>query len=126
MLDTNICIYAIDARPQGLIAKLATFGVGDLVMSAITLAELRVGVERHAAKTAAAEALSRLTQRIEPVEFGPAAAEAFGRLQAFASHKRGAFDRLIAAHAISLGIPVVTNDAADFEGLPGLTVENWT
>jgi tRNA(fMet)-specific endonuclease VapC len=84
-----------------------------------------VGVERHAAKAVAAAALVRLTQRIEPVDFGTAAAEAFGRLQAYAPRKRGAFDRLIAAHAISLGLPVVTNNEADFEGIPGLRVENW-
>ncbi len=63
--------------------------------------------------------------RIAPVDLDTAAAETFGRLQASAPRKRGAFDRLIAAHAISLGAPRVTNNEADFESMEGLAVENW-
>jgi tRNA(fMet)-specific endonuclease VapC len=126
MLDTNICIYALKAHPPHLIAKLGSFSIGDLVMSTITLAELRAGVERNPATAAVNDAaLDRLARRIAPVDFDAAAAEAFGRLQTGAPRKRGAYDRLIAAHALSLGVTVVTNNEADFEGVPGLKLENW-
>lgn len=127
MLDTNICIYAAQGGNPALLAKLETFFVGDLVMSAITLAELQAGVHRDPARHSERQAaLAELVQAIEPVAFDDRAAAAFGRLQAAQpDRRRGAFDRLIAAHALSLSLPLVTNTVRDFTGIEGLAIENW-
>ena len=127
MLDTNICIYAARGEDERLLAKLETFFAGDLVMSAITLAELEAGVRRDPALVRQRQqALADLALAIQPVPFDARAAACFGAVQAAAEdRKRGAFDRLIAAHAISLDIPLVTNDTRDFRDIPSLKLENW-
>jgi tRNA(fMet)-specific endonuclease VapC len=127
MLDTNICIYAARGEDERLLAKLETFFAGDLVMSTITLAELEAGVRRDPALCRQRQqALADLALSIQPVPFDARAAACFGAVQAAAEdRKRGAFDRLIAAHAISLDIPLVTNDTRDFHGIPSLKLENW-
>ena len=58
--------------------------------------------------------------------FDAAAARTFGRIQAAAPSRRNAYDRQIAAHAISLGLVVITNNEKDFSGIPGIAIENWT
>ena len=82
MLDTNICIYAARAGDHGLLEKLESFLVGDLVMSAITLAELEAGTRRDPESLRRQEALAELVRFIEPVAFDERAAACFGDLQA--------------------------------------------
>jgi len=128
LLGTSICIYLMRERPPEVAARFASLRVGDVVMSAITCAELRHGVERLAGgqQRSADKALGRLVQLVPVLPFDARAAEAYGRLAASApSRRRDALDRLIAAHAISVGATLVTNDAKGFRGYPGLTVENW-
>jgi tRNA(fMet)-specific endonuclease VapC len=127
MLDTNICIYVARGDDTALLEKLESFFVGDLVMSAITLAELEAGVRRDAGwHRRREEALGELVRFIEPVAFDERAAACFGDLQAaMEDRKRGGYDRLIAAHAVSLWLPLVTNNVRDFCDMPGLRLENW-
>lgn len=127
LLDTNICIHLIQRQPPEVLQRFAGLAYGDVVISAITLAELRYGVERHAElKPAADAALRRLLDFLPVLEFGTAAAEDYGLLRAAVrDRKRDALDRLIAAHARSEGLILVTNNEADFADYPGITVENW-
>jgi tRNA(fMet)-specific endonuclease VapC len=126
MLDTNICIYAARGADAALLTRLESFFVGDLVMSAITLAELEAGVRQQAeSRPRRAEALAELVRFIQPVAFDERAAACFGDLQATKERKRGGYDRLIAAHAISLRLPLVTNNVRGFRDMPGLRLENW-
>lgn len=127
MLDTNICIYAARADDEVLLEKLESFLVGDLVISAITLAELQAGIRRDPGSLRRREeALAQLLRFIEPVAFDERAAACFGDLQAaMQERKRGGYDRLIAAHAISLRLPLVTNNVRDFRDMPRLRFENW-
>ncbi len=127
MLDTNICIYASQGQDERLLAKMEAFFTGDLVMSAITLAELEAGVRRNPEMRREREhALVALVCFIQPVPFDARAAACFGHLQeAMIDRRRGAYDRLIAAHALSLGLILVTNDLRDFRDIPGLRAENW-
>jgi len=127
MLDTNICIYLMKAHPPEVLARLLQLDHGDVVMSIITYAELRVGLEGLSSKRAQNErALHLLTSDIPVLPFDGAAAERYGvQRAAVRDRRRDAFDRLIAAHAASLGLTLVTNNEADFRDYPGLIVENW-
>jgi tRNA(fMet)-specific endonuclease VapC len=127
MLDTNICIHLIQHQPARVIMRFRTLAQGDVVMSVVTYAELRHGVERDLGiKEAAEHALARLVQFIPIITFDQDAAIAYGELAAAVrNRKRDALDRLIGAHAVSLGVTLVTNNERDFAGYPNLAIENW-
>lgn len=127
LLDTNICIYLMRGHPPELIARIERLAYGEVALSAIVLAELRVGLERHPQTRAHNEAvLADFLQLIPALPFDAAAALHYGVLRAAVpDRRRDALDRLIAAHALSLGATLVTNNAADFQDYPGLRVENW-
>lgn len=127
MLDTNTCIYLILKRPPEVLKKLEQQFEGDVVMSAITYAELRAGVEMKSGNPARDEAaLSALIARIPVQAFDEGSADAYAvARKALPERKRGAMDRLIAAHAISLDLVLVMNNEADFKAYPGIVVENW-
>lgn len=128
MLDTSICIHLIQRHPPQVLNRFAALSQGDVVMSAVTLAELRHGVERDpSAKAQAEQALDRLLDFIPAQPFDADAAIRYGVLAAaIRDRRRDVLDRMIAAHALSLGVVLVTNNEADFNFYPGLTVENWT
>ena len=127
MLDTNICIYLMKAHPPEVLARLLRLDYGDAVMSIITYAELRVGLEPLGPTRAQNEqALQLLTRDIPVLPFDEAAAERYGVMRAAVrDRRRDALDRLIAAHAASLGLTLITNNEADFKDYPGLKIENW-
>ena len=127
MLDTNICIYLMKHHPPEVAARFAQCYVGEVVISAITLAELEYGVAcsgENAAHNKAA--LAQLLEDIEVMPFGASAATQYGPIRlATRDKKRDALDKLIAAHAVSLNVALVTNNEADFVDYPNLRVENW-
>lgn len=127
MLDTNICIYLMKHQPPEVRQKFAECFVGDVVMSAITLAELEYGIVCATANQGANQAaLDDLLQDILVAPFELQAARAYGPVRlASRERSRDALDKLIAAHAIALDVALVTNNEADFAGYPGLVVENW-
>ncbi|MDP2832040.1 MAG: type II toxin-antitoxin system VapC family toxin [Pseudomonadota bacterium] len=127
MLDTNICIYVMKAHPPEVLARLTQLGQDEVVMSIVTYAELRAGLEMVTDTRFQNEsALNLLIKRIPIQYFDEAAAESFGRLRAAVrDRRRDALDRLIAAHAVSLGATLITNNETDFKDYPGLQVENW-
>ena len=127
MLDTNICIYLMKHQPAKVRARFAECFVGDVVISAITLAELEFGVACSGEAQAHNQAvLESLLEDIVVAPFEARAARAYGPLRA-ASRSRGkdALDKLIAAHARALDVTLVTNNEADFKGYAGLNLENW-
>ena len=127
MLDTNICVYLMKANPPEVLARLLQLDYGEAVMSIITYAELRVGLEVLGPTRSQNErALHLLVGDIPVLPFDEAAAIRYGVLRAAVrDRRRDALDRLIAAHAASLGITLVTNNEADFRDYPGLKLENW-
>ena len=127
MLDTNICIYLMKHQPPQVRSRFAECFVGDVVISAITLAELEFGVACAGESQAKNQAtLDSLLEDIVVAPFEAQAARAYGRLRA-ANRERNkdALDKLIAAHAMSIGVTLVTNNEADFRSYTGLAVENW-
>lgn len=127
LLDTNICVHLIQRHPPGLLRRFQDFDYGDLVISVVTLAELRHGVERDPSlKREAEKALDDLLTYLPVLPVDNTVAVQYGVLAAAVrDRRRDALDRLIAAHASSLGLTLVTNNEADFRDYPGLVVENW-
>jgi len=128
MLDTNICIYIIKRRPQAVLDRFNAFPVGDIGISSITLAELEYGAAKSAQPKKNREALEEFVSPLDVAGFDRDAAEVYGRIRAALERKGlpiGAMDMLIAAHALSLGANLVTNNETEFRRVSGLRVENW-
>ena len=127
MLDTNICIYIIKNHPPQVLHRLEALTQGSAVMSVVSYAELRAGLEIQTANRAQDErVLALLISRIPVLPFTESDAESFGVLRAAVrDRRRDTLDQLIAAHAVSVGVTLVTNNDADFKDYPGLKVENW-
>ncbi|CAB3800143.1 tRNA(fMet)-specific endonuclease VapC [Paraburkholderia ultramafica] len=126
MLDTNICIYLMKSQPEQVAKRFAACFVGDVVMSAITFAELEYGVAVSANRARERRNLASLVEDIQVMPFDSAAASAYGPIrEATRECKKDQLDKLIAAHAVSLDVVLVTNNERDFAAYPGLRIENW-
>lgn len=126
MLDTNMCIYLMKNQPEEVAQRFAQCYVGDVVMSAITLAELEFGVSVSADPERERKNLDALIELIEVESFNVSAARSYGPVRKATREKKSDhLDKLIAAHAIALGATLVTNNERDFAAYPSLTVENW-
>jgi tRNA(fMet)-specific endonuclease VapC len=120
LLDANVIILALGGTGGALRDRLAATPVEELVTSTIVLAELEHGTLRGLPPTS--EQLAAFFARVRVLPFDEDAARAYARLP----FRRGRFDRLIAGHALSLGLTVITSNLADFADVPGLLVEDWT
>ena len=128
MLDTNICIYIINARPPSVIERFRSFAIGDIGISVITLAELEYGAEKSAQPRRNREALKQFILPLEVAAFDAEATTAYGRARTALERRGtpiGAMDLLIAAHAISLGVTLITNNKREFARVPGRRIQNW-
>ncbi len=129
LLDTNICIYLIKSRSAALLAHFSACEVGEIGISAITVAELCFGVEKSQYPDRNRAALEQFLLPLLVVAFDWRAAEAYGRLRTTLETQGtpiGALDTLIAAQAVSLDVTLVTNNVREFSRVPGLRWENWT
>jgi tRNA(fMet)-specific endonuclease VapC len=126
MLDTNMCIYLMKNQPEEVSRRFAQCYVGDVVMSAITYAELEYGVAVAAHPERERTNLAALVEDIPVAAFDAPAGGAYGSIR-MATHgsKKDALDKLIAAHAVALGVTVVTSNTKDFARYPGVSTENW-
>lgn len=128
MLDTNICIYIIQRKPPQVLSRLRTLDISDVAISSITLSELEYGVAKSSRPEQNRDALSAFLVPLEVVSFDQAAAFHYGEIRAFLERKGitiGAMDMLIASHARSLPVTLVTNNIREFSRIPGLQLENW-
>ena len=119
-LDANSIIQLLTGAYPALTARVADTEAGEIVISSIAFAEVALG--SVAGKPPPMDILNRFVEEIPVVDFDEAAARAYPTLP----FKRGNFDRLIAAHALSLGLTVISRNVKDFADVPGLKVENWT
>jgi tRNA(fMet)-specific endonuclease VapC len=128
MLDTNICIAIIRRQPEVAIKRLRGKSVGQVGVSAVTVAELQYGAAKSTRSEPARSALSEFLLPLEVAPFDEAACVRYGVIRAkleAAGKPIGPLDALIAAHALSLGVVLVTNNLREFRRVPGLTVEDW-
>jgi len=129
LLDTNICIYIIKQKPASVLQRFLEYQIGDIGISSITLAELRYGVAKSAYREKNSKALNEFIIPLEVVSYDESAAQAYGDIRASlekAGTPIGSMDMLIAAHALSLGIPLVTNNTREFLRIPTLILIDWT
>lgn len=128
MLDTNICIYAIKHKPERVLDILKEKLTEGLCISSITLAELTHGVEKSINKEKNASALLSFLAILSVLPFDDLAAAEYGKICAYLQRKGtpiGTMDMLIAAHAKTEGLILVTNNTREFERVPELKLENW-
>ena len=129
LLDTNTCIYLIRRRPKEVLQRFERFEVGEVGVSVITVSELRYGVEKSTRPEQNLRALEQFLLPLEVLNFGPEATVSYGRVRASLEERGlpiGPLDTLIAAHALSLGATLVTNNTREFERVSGLQIEDWT
>jgi len=120
LLDSNIIIAIGLDTDDAVIARAAECDAGDMVTSAVVFAEVLHGSERG--KPPPLDVLNLLAEEIPVLPFDDKAAAAYAKVP----FQRASYDRLIAAHALSLGLIVVTQNEKHFADVPGLVVENWT
>lgn len=120
LFDSNIIIMTVMGVGEALQRRLADCDEGDVVTSSIAYAEVAHGAVRG--KPPAFESLQAFVEEVPVLDFDYKAARAYATLP----FRRASYDRLIAAHALSHGLIIVTDNEADFADVPGLVVENWT
>ena len=133
MLDTNTCIYLMTGKEpawqQSILARLETLGADDAVaLSSVVVSELSYGVQKSRWKKANAELLREFQLDFQIKVYDEAAAHNYGLVRAALEkkgHPIGPLDTLIAAHALSLKMVLVTNNLREFARVPELKVENW-
>ena len=128
LLDTNICIYLIKQRPPSVLKRFDTYAAGTIGISSITVAELEFGVQKSQYPSQNQQALDQFLLPLVILDFDHEAARAYGKLRAWLETRGrviGALDMLIAAHALSKGLSVATNNVREFSRVPGLKVLNW-
>ena len=128
MLDTNICIYIIKNQPKSVLDRLVAFPTEDVGISVITVAELRYGASKSARLERNHEALDEFLYPFEIALFDEPATKSYGTIRSALEKKGrpiGPMDLLIAAHALSLDVRLVTNNAKEFERVDGLEIDNW-
>ncbi len=120
LLDSNVIIALVMNLNDGVVRRAAICDEGDMVTSAIALAEIAYGSVRD--RPPAFDQLRAFLDEVPVLDFDYKAAVAYASLP----FKRASYDRLIAAHALSRGLTVVTDNSVHFADVPGLDVENWT
>lgn len=127
LLDTNICIYVINARPPAVLARFMAHEVDGLGISAITASELYWGVFKSGS-VRNRTTLEKFLSPLAVLDYDLGAAQKYGELRAYLELQGtpiGPLDQQIAAHVLALDITLVTNNLREFARVPGLRLENW-
>ena len=127
LLDTNICIYVINAKPPEVLARFHRFHLGDIGLSTVVAAELAYGVAKSGSERNR-KALEMFLAPLELMPFDSPAVWAYGELRADLERRGlpiGSVDTMIAAHALSMNAVLVTNNTREFSRIAGLKLENW-
>jgi tRNA(fMet)-specific endonuclease VapC len=120
LLDSNVIIALVMNNNESVARRAAECFEGEMVTSAIAYAEVAFGAARG--KPPAFDQLQAFVEEVPVLDFDYKAARTYATLP----FRRASYDRLIAAHALSHGLIMVTRNVADFADVPGLRVEDWT
>ena len=127
LLDTNICIHIINARPASVLERFRQYRMGEIGVCSVVAAELAYGVVKSGSSRNR-QALEMFLAPLIILPFDEAAIWACGELRAELERRGtpiGSLDTMIAAHALSEKAPLVTNNTREFARVPGLRLENW-
>jgi tRNA(fMet)-specific endonuclease VapC len=129
LLDTNICIYIINEKPEKILRKFEQYPVYEFGVSSITHAELQYGIEKSKNKNTNQNALDEFLLPLTILPFhGKKVVTCYGEIRASLESKGktiGPLDMLIAAHALSLDLTIISNNIKEFSRIPNLKYENW-
>jgi len=128
LLDTDICIYIAKQHPVSVLDKFEKLAIGEVGMSTITYGELLYGAQKSKYTKKTIRILEELATLIIPLPIPTNAAEHYGTIRSTLEDKGrviGNNDLWIAAHALSLGIILITNNVKEFSRVPKLKLENW-
>jgi tRNA(fMet)-specific endonuclease VapC len=128
LLDTNICIYIRQKKPEEVLRRFEKLRPGEAALSVITYGELLYGAAKSQQRLAALERLRELIHFLPALPLPETAADAYGRIRAELESKGemiGNNDLWIAAHAVAAGLTLVTNNEREFRRVRGLKVRNW-
>lgn len=128
LLDTNICIYIRQQRPEEVLRRFRKLRPGEAAVSVITYGELLYGAAKSKQRAAAIESLRELVHWLPALPLPEIAAEAYGAIRAELAAKGemiGNNDLWIAAHAVATGLTLVTNNEKEFRRVRGLKMQNW-
>jgi tRNA(fMet)-specific endonuclease VapC len=127
LLDTNICIYIINQRPPTVLERFKKFSAGEIGVSSIVAAELAFGVEKtNSIKNK--QALNLFLAPMTIIPFNESCIWPYATLRAHLEKQGlpiGSLDTMIAAQALALDLPLVTNNLKEFSRVPNLKLENW-
>jgi tRNA(fMet)-specific endonuclease VapC len=128
LLDTNICIYIRQKRPEQVLRRFRKLRPGEAALSVITYGELLYGAAKSTQRAAARERLHELGHLLPALPLPESAAEAYGSIRAALESKGEMIennDLWIAAHALATGLILVTNNEDEFRRIGGLKIQNW-
>jgi tRNA(fMet)-specific endonuclease VapC len=127
LLDTNIVIYVLKRRPKEML-EIFNRNASRMAISSITLSELIYGAEKSPNVDKNLEAIEEFVSHLDVLPYDAKASQHYGQIKV-ALEKRGEIigenDIHIAAHAISQGLILVTNNLREFKRVPNLARENW-
>lgn len=129
LLDTNICIYIMNRKPIEIIHRFQQYDIGEIGVSTITVSELQYGAAKSQKPDLNFQRIDEFLTPLEILFYDDAAAKSYGELRLDLEQRGeiiGPLDMLIAAHALSIDIVLVTNNENEFKRVKRLKVENWT
>ena len=128
LLDTNVCVDFLNRRYPSVTERIRKSSPEDLCLSSVVVAELRYGADRSERRSENHERIDVLTAEIQCLDFDLAAARAYGRVRSALEAEGapiGPYDMMIAAHALSQDLILVTDNEREFRRISGLAIENW-
>jgi tRNA(fMet)-specific endonuclease VapC len=129
MLDTDTCSYIMRRSPAAVVKKLAKTPVNDVCISVITKSELLFGVEVSPKRRQDEVALEAFLRHVEVLDFPDEASSHYAKIRVDLKARGtmiGANDLLIAAHARSQNLTLITNNTREFSRVRNLSIDNWT
>jgi tRNA(fMet)-specific endonuclease VapC len=128
LIDTNICIYIMNKRPPEVLRRFKEKKVGQVCISSITVSELQYGVTKSKLQKQNSRRLDEFLTPFEILPYDEHASKFYGEIRSQLESQGsiiGPLDLLIAAHALSQNLVLITNNEKEFKRIPSLKVENW-